>query len=87
MIKTLEIEGVNYYEKYRVSIRRWRYERPLYNGVLDYFMEQDLYLPYVIGVSAGACHATSYLSRQVGRSRRANLDYIDDALFVTAKLF
>lgn len=62
--------------------------RGLYTtGVLDYFMEQDLYLPYVIGVSAGACHATSYLSRQVGRSRRANLDYIDDALFVTAKLF
>lgn len=24
-------------------------------GVLDYFMEQGMYLPYVIGVSAGAC--------------------------------
>ena len=23
--------------------------------------EQDLYFPYVIGVSAGACHAASYL--------------------------
>ena len=31
-------------------------------GILEYFMEQDLYFPYVIGVSAGACHATSYLS-------------------------
>lgn len=26
-------------------------------GILEYFMEQDLYFPYVIGVSAGACHA------------------------------
>ncbi len=33
-------------------------------GILEYFMEQDLYFPYVIGVSAGACHAASYLSRQ-----------------------
>lgn len=30
-------------------------------GILEYFMEQDLYFPYVIGVSAGACHAASYL--------------------------
>lgn len=34
------------------------------SGVLDAFMEQDLYFPYVIGVSAGACNALSYLSRQ-----------------------
>lgn len=26
-------------------------------GVLEYFMEKKLYFPYVIGVSAGACHA------------------------------
>ncbi|MBY6086254.1 patatin-like phospholipase family protein [Priestia flexa] len=60
--------------------------RGLYTtGVLDYFMEQDLYLPYVIGVSAGACHATSYLSRQVGRSRRANIDYIDDPRYLSLR--
>ena len=33
-------------------------------GVLDYFMEQGMYLPYVIGVSAGACNAVNYVSRQ-----------------------
>ena len=32
-------------------------------GVLDYFMEQGLYLPYVAGASAGACNAGDYVSR------------------------
>lgn len=34
-------------------------------GVLDWLLDQK-YLPdYCIGVSAGACHATSYLSKQL----------------------
>ena len=37
------------------------------SGVLDYFMEQGLYLPYVVGSSAGACNANSYVSKQIGR--------------------
>ncbi|WP_202077542.1 patatin-like phospholipase family protein [Caldalkalibacillus salinus] len=48
--------------------------RGLYTaGVLEYFMEQDLYFPYVIGVSAGACMAASYLSRQKGRNKKVNI--------------
>jgi predicted patatin/cPLA2 family phospholipase len=43
-------------------------------GVLERFMEQDVYFPYVIGVSAGACNAVSYLSRQRGRNRRVMID-------------
>lgn len=39
------------------------------SGVLDYFMEHDLYLPYVAGASAGACNAIDYVSRQIGRTR------------------
>ena len=39
------------------------------SGVLDYLMEQNFYLPYVVGVSAGACNAVDYLSKQVGRTR------------------
>lgn len=38
-------------------------------GVLDYFMEKNLYFPYVVGVSAGACNALDYKSLQIGRSR------------------
>ena len=45
-------------------------------GVLEVFMEQDLYVPYVIGVSAGACFGASYLSRQRGRNRKVNIDYV-----------
>lgn len=52
------------------------------SGVLDYFMEQDLYFPYVIGVSAGACNALSYLSRQKGRSRKVNVDYASDPRYI-----
>lgn len=38
-------------------------------GVLDYLMEWELYVSHVIGVSAGACNAVSYVSRQPGRTR------------------
>lgn len=38
-------------------------------GVLDYLMEQEYYIPYVVGVSAGACNAVDYVSRQVGRTK------------------
>lgn len=44
-------------------------------GVLDAFMDESLYFDYVIGTSAGASHALSYLSRQKGRACRVNVDY------------
>jgi predicted patatin/cPLA2 family phospholipase len=58
--------------------------RGLYTaGVLEYFMEQGLYFPYNIGVSAGACMATSYLSRQKGRNKKVNLGYIEDKRYIS----
>lgn len=39
------------------------------SGVLDYLMEQGFQVPYVAGVSAGACNAVSYVSGQRGRTR------------------
>ena len=33
-------------------------------GVLDVLLENEIYFPYVIGVSAGACAASTYMSRQ-----------------------
>lgn len=39
------------------------------SGVLDYLMEKDIYLSYVVGVSAGSCNAVDYVSRQPGRTR------------------
>ncbi|RUS48602.1 patatin family protein [Cohnella sp. AR92] len=54
-------------------------------GVLDYFAEQDLIFPYTIGVSAGACMAASYLSRQRGRNRIVNIDYVSDPRYLSWK--
>ena len=47
-------------------------------GVLDYFMEQNLYFRDCYAVSAGSCHACSYYSKQIGRSLKVTLDYIND---------
>lgn len=45
-------------------------------GVLDYFMDHDIWFPYTIGVSAGASNGISYASRQRGRSRFSNIDLL-----------
>ena len=56
-------------------------------GVLEYFMEQDFYLPYVIGVSAGACNAASYLSRQRGRNKKVTIGYSNHPNYISFKNF
>jgi predicted patatin/cPLA2 family phospholipase len=56
-------------------------------GVLEYFMERDLYFPYVIGVSAGACFGASYLSRQKGRNRKVNIDYVTHPNYLSFQNF
>jgi predicted patatin/cPLA2 family phospholipase len=38
-------------------------------GVLDYFMEQGLKFPYVVGVSAGACNLLGYAAHQIGYTK------------------
>ena len=45
-------------------------------GVLDAFLENDIFINNVYGVSAGALNAMSYLSKQKGRSYRVNKEYI-----------
>lgn len=53
--------------------------RGLYTtGVLDRFMDEEIGFDYVVGVSAGACNAVSYLSGQRGRSYRINTRYVRD---------
>lgn len=47
-------------------------------GVLDCFLEEDLFFAQVYGVSAGACHACSYLSRQRGRALDISVNYLHD---------
>lgn len=47
-------------------------------GVLDYFIDQGIYFNRIYAVSAGACHACSYISRQRGRAFRVNVNYLKD---------
>ena len=54
------------------------------SGVLDVFMENDLYFPQVTGVSAGALNGVNYVARQPGRSRAVNLDYVNDPRYMGA---
>ncbi len=54
-------------------------------GVLDFFMDNNLYVPYVIGVSAGACQGVSYVSRQRGRGKKAILNHIENPRYISKR--
>ena len=47
------------------------------SGVLDAFMKHEVYFPYVVAVSAGACNGLSYMSRQPRRARWSNIDMLE----------
>lgn len=47
-------------------------------GVLDYLMDAGMQFQHVYGVSAGCCHACSYLSGQRGRAIKTVVDYGSD---------
>ncbi|MDO5089503.1 MAG: patatin family protein, partial [Leptotrichiaceae bacterium] len=47
-------------------------------GVLDFFLEKNIEFDRCIGVSAGSCHACSYLSKQYKRAYNVSVDYLDD---------
>ncbi|MDK2968216.1 patatin family protein [Lacrimispora sp.] len=52
-------------------------------GVLDVFMEQDIEMSYVNGVSAGSMSGMSYVSKQIGRTIKVDLDYVNDKRFLS----
>ena len=63
-------------------------------GVLDLFLDKELEFSSIYGVSAGACHLCSYVSKQRGRARDISLDYLDSkyycgvqSLLTTGNLF
>ncbi|MEE1086852.1 MAG: patatin family protein [Schaedlerella sp.] len=60
--------------------------RGLYSaGILDAFIEKKIYFDGVIGVSAGAIHGCSFVSRQKGRSIRYYKEYCKDPRFMSFK--
>ena len=54
-------------------------------GVLDFLMEKEYYIPYVVGTSAGACNATGYVSRQPGRMKNCSIIKDDQYRYITVK--
>lgn len=50
-------------------------------GILEVFMENNLYFESVYGVSAGATYAASYISRQPGRNLEVN-ELINDKRYL-----
>lgn len=55
------------------------------SGVLDAFMKHELYFPYVVAVSAGACNGLSYISRQPRRARFSNIDMLQKYGYISLK--
>ena len=63
-------------------------------GVLDLFLDKGLEFSSIYGVSAGACHLCSYVSKQRGRAKDVSIDYLDskhyfglESLLTTGDLF
>jgi len=54
-------------------------------GVFEAFMDDGIMFPYVIGVSAGAANALSYISGQRGRSRQIVEHYVSDKRYVSRR--
>lgn len=47
-------------------------------GIIDALLEHDMNFEYCYGISSGATHATTYLSKQRGRAIQIVTDYIKD---------
>ena len=54
-------------------------------GVLDCFMDHGITFPFIVGVSAGACNALSYMSGQKGRAKKTNVELLDEYHYIGFK--
>jgi len=54
-------------------------------GVLDFLMENNIYIKNIIGVSAGAANALNYGSHQIGRSRKTIVIDKDENRYINKK--
>ena len=58
--------------------------RGLYTaGVLDVFLDNDIKIDGIVGVSAGALFGCNYVSKQSGRVLRYNLKYLNDKRYIS----
>jgi len=54
-------------------------------GVLDIFLDNNVEVTDVVGVSAGTLFGVNYVSKQRGRALRYNLKYINDKRYMNVK--
>ncbi|WP_079480472.1 patatin-like phospholipase family protein [Halobacillus salinus] len=54
-------------------------------GVLDYFMDEKIHFPYVVGASAGACNGSSYVAGQRGRNYEVIVEYGSHPEYISYK--
>ena len=53
-------------------------------GVLEFFLEKEIEFSSCYGVSAGACHLCSFLSKQKKRAYRVAVNYLDSKKYCGA---
>lgn len=56
-------------------------------GVLDAFLDNNIEIDFLVGVSAGIANGISYISRQRGRSLELGMKYIPDKRYMGLKYF
>lgn len=54
-------------------------------GVLGWLLDNDIEIPYVIGVSMGALNGSNYISKQKGRNLKIAEAFIDDKRYISTK--
>ncbi|MBD8025069.1 patatin family protein [Ureibacillus sp. Re31] len=56
-------------------------------GILDAFLDQQIMMPYIIGISAGAMNACSYISKQKERTLRVLINFRHDKRYMGFRNF
>lgn len=57
------------------------------SGVLDVLMENNIDFDCVVGVSAGAMIGSNFLTKQIGRTAKININFCDDSRYIGLKAF
>ncbi|MBQ8411200.1 MAG: patatin-like phospholipase family protein [Ruminiclostridium sp.] len=56
-------------------------------GVMDCLLDNEIYIDYVLGVSAGIAYGVSYSSRQKGRNYAIFEKFVEDPRYMGIKHF
>ena len=54
-------------------------------GIIEYFLKNNIYFDYTIGVSAGANNGANYTSRQRIRNKKIFTELVEDERYMGVK--